>query len=245
MDKDLHTAAQISSTHNQRIFCTMPLKNLIRSAVGRKLFMAATGLVLFGFVVAHLLGNLSIYLGADGINAYAKHLHQLEPLLWIFRLGLAGAFILHVLFGVTLTLENRRARPVAYKRKKHPRSSLAGRTMIYSGLLLAAFIGFHLAHFTFRSIGPPVQLLDGELLNVFQMIVDSFQQVGFALAYIVAMTVLFFHLSHGFASLFQSTGMNNDVAVPWLDRLSRTAAIVLAAGFVSIPVLIFFDLVIK
>lgn len=95
----------------------MPLKHLIRSAVGRKLFMAVTGLILFGFVVAHLLGNLSIYLGADGINAYARHLHQLEPLLWVFRLGLLAAVGLHVLFGIIMTLENRSARPVAYKRK--------------------------------------------------------------------------------------------------------------------------------
>jgi succinate dehydrogenase / fumarate reductase cytochrome b subunit len=222
----------------------MPLKDLICSPVGRKLFMAATGLVLFGFVVAHLLGNLSIYLGADGINTYAEHLHQLEPLLWMFRIGLLAAFGLHVLFGTMLTLENRRARPIAYQRKQHRRSTLAGRTMIYSGLLLAAFIGFHLLHFTFRTIGPQVEILAGGLPNVFTMVVDSFTQVGFALAYLIAMTVLFFHLSHGFASLFQTTGINNEAALPWLERLSRAVALVLAAGFVSIPVLIFFDLVI-
>ena len=218
----------------------MPLKHLIRSAVGRKLFMAATGFILFGFVVAHLLGNLSIYLGADGINAYARHLHQLEPLLWVFRLGLLAAVGLHVLFGIILTLENRSARPVAYKQKKHPRSSLAGRTMIYSGLLLATFIGFHLLHFTFRTIGPQIEMLNGDLPNVFQMIVDSFRQAGYALTYVVAMTVLFFHISHGFASLFQTSGINNEVTLPWLGRLSRAVAIILAAGFVSIPVLIFF-----
>ncbi len=223
----------------------MPLKHLIRSAVGRKLFMAATGFILFGFVVAHLLGNLSIYLGADGINAYARHLHQLEPLLWVFRLGLLAAVGLHVLFGIILTLENRSARPVAYKRKKHPRSSLAGRTMIYSGLLLATFIGLHLLHFTFRTIGPQIEMLNGDMPNVFRMIVDSFRQAGYALTYVAAMTVLFFHISHGFASLFQTSGINNEVTLPWLGRLSRTVAIILAAGFVSIPVLIFFGLVIK
>lgn len=223
----------------------MPLKHLIRSAIGRKLFMAATGCILFGFVVAHLLGNLSVYLGADGINAYARHLHQLEPLLWVFRLGLLGAVALHVLFGITLTLENRSARPVAYKRKKHLRSSLAGRTMIYSGLLLGTFIIFHLLHFTFRAIGPQIVMLDGDLPNVFRMVVDSFSQAGYALAYVVAMTVLFFHISHGFASLFQTSGINNDATLPWLGRLSRAVAVMLAAGFVSIPVLIFFGLVIK
>jgi succinate dehydrogenase / fumarate reductase cytochrome b subunit len=228
----------------------MPLKHLIRSAVGRKLFMAATGFILFGFVVAHLLGNLSIYLGPDGINAYARHLHQLEPLLWVFRIGLAGTVALHVLFGIILTLENRSARPVAYKRKKRPSSSLASRTMIYSGLLLAAFIAFHLLHFTFRTIGPPVEILEGHLPNVFRMIVDnfkqdSFSQAGYPLAYAVAMTVLFFHISHGFASLFQTLGINNEKVLPWLGRLSQTIAVLLAAGFVSIPVLIFFDLVIK
>jgi succinate dehydrogenase / fumarate reductase cytochrome b subunit len=223
----------------------MPLKDLIRSAVGRKLFMAITGFILFGFVVAHLLGNLSIYLGANGINAYAEHLHQLEPLLWVFRIGLLVAFGLHVFFGSILTLENWKARPIVYKRKKHQRSTLAGRTMIYTGLLLALFVGFHLLHFTFRLIGPETEILAGGLPNVFLMVLESFRQVGFALAYLVAMTILFFHLSHGFASLFQTTGLNNDVASPWLERLSRAIAVALAAGFVSIPVLIFFGLVIK
>lgn len=223
----------------------MPLKDLICSPVGRKLFMAATGLVLFGFVVAHLLGNLSIYLGADGINTYAEHLHQLEPLLWVFRIGLLAAFGLHVLFGTMLTLENRRARPIAYQRKQHRRSTLAGRTMIYSGLLLAAFIGFHLLHFTFRTIGVKVApLLDG-LPDVFAMLVANFERTGFAVAYLAAMVVLFFHLSHGFASIFQTIGLNNESSLPWLQRASRVLAMLLAGGFVSIPLLIFFGLVIK
>jgi succinate dehydrogenase / fumarate reductase cytochrome b subunit len=223
----------------------MPLKHVIRSAVGRKLFMAATGIILFGFVVAHLLGNLSIYLGPEGINAYARQLHQLGPILWIFRLGLIGAAALHVLFGITLTLESRRARPVAYIRKKHLRSTLAGRTMIYSGLILATFIVFHLLHFTFRAIGPQIEMLDGGVVNVYRMIVDSFRQVGYTLAYVVAMVVLFFHISHGFASLFQTMGMNNDVTLPWMGRMSRIIAVILAAGYVSIPTLIFLGLVIK
>lgn len=111
--------------------------------------------------------------------------------------------------------------------------------MIYSGLLLAIFIGFHLLHFTFRTIGPQIEMLNGDLPNVFRMIVDSFRQVGYALTYVVAMTVLFFHISHGFASLFQTSGINNEVTLPWLGRLSHAVAIILAAGFASIPVLIF------
>lgn len=223
----------------------MPLSRLIRSTVGRKLFMAATGFILFGFVVAHLLGNLTIYFGADAINAYSRHLREIEPLLWIFRAGLLGAFALHVVFGSILALENRRARPVAYARKAHQRSTLSGRTMIYSGLLLAVFIGFHLLHFTFRTIGPEATMLAGDLPDVFQMVVDSFRQAGFALAYLVAMVVLFFHLSHGFGSMFQTVGLNNETSLPRLERSSRILATLLAAGFVSIPVLIFFCLVIK
>lgn len=223
----------------------MPLTHVIRSSVGRKMIMAATGVCLFGFVVAHLLGNLSIYFGSDAINAYARHLHQLEPLLWVFRAGLLGAFALHALFGILLTLENRRARPTPYARKTHQRSSLAGRTMIYSGLLLAAFVGFHLLHFTFRTIGVKVApLLDG-LPDVFAMLVANFERTGFAVAYLAAMVVLFFHLSHGFASIFQTIGLNNESSLPWLQRASRVLAVLLAGGFVSIPLLIFFGLVIK
>ncbi|APG45059.1 MAG: succinate dehydrogenase cytochrome b subunit [Syntrophotalea acetylenica] len=223
----------------------MPLNDMIRSAVGRKLFMAATGVALLGFVAAHLLGNLTIYLGPEGINTYAEHLHAVGMLLWVFRAGLLIAFGLHVAFGIVLTLENRRARPITYKRKNHQRSSMAGRTMIYSGALLGIFVGFHLLHFTFHAIGPPIEVLNSGLPNVFLMIVENFRHFGFALAYIIAMAALFFHLSHGFASLFQTAGLNNDATLPWLQRLSYVVAALIAAGFASIPVLIYSGLVIK
>jgi succinate dehydrogenase / fumarate reductase cytochrome b subunit len=222
----------------------MSLSNLYRGPVGRKIVMAATGLMLIGFIIAHLLGNITIYLGANGINAYAMHLHQFGPLLWVFRLGLLAIFATHVLFGVLLTLENRRARPVAYRKKRYQRTTLAGRTMIYTGLVLAAFIAGHLLHFTFRAVGPEhALLLDAQQRpDVYRMVVLSFRQVGYALAYAVAMGALFLHLGHGFGSLLQTFGLNNERSLPVTGRVSQGFGLLLLLGFVSIPALIFFGI---
>jgi succinate dehydrogenase / fumarate reductase cytochrome b subunit len=207
--------------------------------------MAVSGLLLVGFVVAHLLGNTTIFFGPAGINAYAVHLRELGPLLWIFRIGLLTAFAAHVVFGIWLTLENRAARPVPYARKNMRRTTLAGETMVYSGLVLAAFIVYHLLHFTFRVTHPDIShFFDAAgRPDIFRMVVLSFHRITITLLYLVGMGALWLHLKHGIGSLFQTLGANNDQSLPLLGRLSIIAALLLALGFSSVPLLIYFGIV--
>ena len=212
---------------------------LLKNPVGKKLIMAATGLGMIGFVVAHLLGNLSIFLGPDGINLYAARLHSLGPLLWLFRLGILGLAACHIGFGIWLTLENRAAKPQGYAVHKRLASGFSSETMIYSGLLILAFVAFHLLHFTLRVVFPEISNLADAAgrPDVFTMMVASFRKVYVAAIYVLAMAVLFFHVGHGFQSLLQTVGLNNDKTKPLLDKASPLLAFLLALGFISIPAL--------
>jgi succinate dehydrogenase / fumarate reductase cytochrome b subunit len=207
--------------------------------------MAVSGLLLIGFVITHLLGNTTIFYGPEGINAYAVHLRTLGPLLWIFRIGLLAAFAVHIWLGSWLTLENRAARPVPYARKNPRRATLSGETMIYSGLTLAAFIIYHLLHFTFRVTNPDIShFVDGAgRADIFRMVVLSFRHLAILLLYLVGMGALWLHLKHGIGSLFQTLGANNDQTLPLTGGLGQITALLLALGFISIPILIYFGIV--
>lgn len=219
---------------------------LTQSSVGRKLLMAGTGFILLLFVCVHLLGNSSIFFGPDAINAYAKHLHDLGPLVWIFRLVMLVVFGVHIALGVQLTLENKAARQVAYSAKENLRSTFSSRTMIVSGLVLLAFIIYHLLHFTLQLPGiTPFSAkanlvpLDGHLTpDVFDMVVMSFHKVFITLIYVVGMIFLFLHLGHGVQSFFQTMGWTNDKSFEGIGVFGKAVAIVLLLGYVSIPVLI-------
>jgi succinate dehydrogenase / fumarate reductase cytochrome b subunit len=201
--------------------------------------MAITGQLMVLFVIVHLLGNSSIFVGADGINAYAKHLHDLGPLVWVFRLVMLGLISLHVFFGIQLTLENSAATPGSYAVKAQRRATFASNTMIWTGLLLGLFIVYHLAHFTGRVF--PGMVLGTDALgrfDVYSMVVASFSNGGVVFVYFAAMVALFLHLSHGIQSFFQTLGWNNECTLPKLNALGKTVAFVLLFGYISIPVTI-------
>lgn len=223
----------------------MQLMQLFRSSVGRKLFMACSGLMLAGFVAAHLLGNTTLFAGSAAINAYAAQLHKLGPVLWIFRLGLLGALLAHVLFGIWLTLQNRAAKPIGYAKKTTQTTTLAAETMIYTGLALLAFVVYHLLHFTLRKVGLEPSLFSDAAgqVDVFRMVVLSFQQWPLVLLYIGGLAALFLHLSHGISSIFQTLGACNEYLLPLLRKVGFIAALGLAAGYLSIPILTYFGLV--
>lgn len=223
----------------------MQLMQLFRSSVGRKLFMACSGLMLAGFVAAHLLGNMTLFAGSAAINAYAEQLHKLGPVLWIFRFGLLGALLVHVTFGIWLTLQNRAAKPIGYAKKTVQSTTLAAETMIYSGLALLAFVSYHLLHFTLRKVGLDPSLFSGPSgqVDVFRMVVLSFQQWPLVLLYAGGLTALFLHLSHGISSIFQTLGACNDQLLPLLRRAGLVAALALLVGYLSIPLLTFFGFV--
>ncbi|OQY22630.1 MAG: succinate dehydrogenase/fumarate reductase cytochrome b subunit [Desulfobacteraceae bacterium 4572_35.2] len=221
---------------------------MLQSSIGRKLVMAATGMCLVGFVIVHLLGNSSIFIGANGINAYAEHLHALGPIVWIFRVVLLGLFGLHIFFGIQLTLENRAARPIDYNQKKNIRTSFGAETMIYTGLVILVFAVYHLFHFTMHLTNPEISVsaLPMDALgrnDVFTMMILSFQKFFISSIYVGAMVTLLLHLSHGVQSLFQTFGVLNGNTLPIMEKIARAAAIVIFVGFISIPVSILLGLI--
>ncbi len=211
---------------------------VVKNMVGRKILMAITGQLMVLFIIAHLAGNLSIFI-PGGINAYAAHLHALAPLLWSARIILIASAIIHIFFGVQLTLENWRANHVHYAVKKKLRANFAGDNMIWTGLLLLAFAIYHLLQFTFR-VTPDVasrlsSLSSGAEFDVYAMVVGSFQHGAIAALYEGALVVLFLHLFHGIQAFFQTMGWNNDCTLPVISRIGRIAALVFLLGYSVIP----------
>lgn len=209
------------------------------SSIGRKVLMGATGLIMVLFVIVHLLGNSSIFAGPDGINAYAEKLRGLGPFVWAFRLFMLVMLGIHVLFGILVTLDNWSANPEKYKVKKMLKATFAGETMIWTGLLLLAFIVYHLLQFTVR-ITPDVILGEDAKgrFDVFGMVTGSFRHASIAAIYVAAMVTLFLHLSHGIQSVFQTIGWNNEKTLPTFNRISKALAVLFLLGYSSIPVLI-------
>jgi succinate dehydrogenase / fumarate reductase cytochrome b subunit len=205
---------------------------LLSSTIGRKAVMAVTGLVLYGFVVGHMLGNLQIYLGPEAINAYGEFLqHFLHGQgIWIARSVLLLAVALHIWAAVSLTLANWSARPLGYREWQAQESTYASRTMVWSGPLLAAFIVYHLAHFTLGSAHP-----DFVRGDVFRNMVVGFQNPFASAFYILAMLALGLHMYHGFWSMLQTLGLSH----PRWNRVRRGLSLLLAgavvAGNISIP----------
>lgn len=221
------------------------LTRVARSSIGAKWIMALTGIMLVGFLVAHLSGNLLIYSGQDATNAYAVGLRALPfQALWILRIAILIAFVLHVSTGFRLTRKNKAARPQDYACKDTIQASFASRSMMYSGLLILLYLIYHLLHFTFRTVNNTGELVDSlGRPDVYTMVIQGFRQPGVSFVYILSMLVLGLHLSHGISSVFQTLGINH----PKYNRLIRTLgpllAWVLALGFISIPVSVWLGLV--
>jgi succinate dehydrogenase / fumarate reductase cytochrome b subunit len=212
---------------------------LLSDSIGRKAVVAITGLSMVLFVVVHLLGNSTIFAGPDGINAYAEKLHGLGPFVWAFRLVMLCLLGLHVIFAVLLTLENRAANPGKYAVKKMLKANFASETMIWTGLLLLAFLVYHLLQFTAR-VTPDIVLGNDakNRVDVFTMVFTSFRITPIALVYVAAMVTLFLHLSHGIQSVFQSIGLNNDKTMPQFGVLGKLLSALFLVGYSAIPVLI-------
>ena len=208
----------------------------LSSTVGKKILMAITGFLLILFLCVHLLGNSFIYFNL--INAYGQRLHSVPPLVWAARIGMVILFAVHIFFGITLTLENWAARPQAYKVKKSLRATFAGRTMIWTGLVIAAFLIYHILHFAMKVTNPDISQFEDDLGrdDVFRMIVLSFQNVLIAGGYIAALIAVFLHLYHGIQSFVQTFGLNSDASIPVVEKTGGGIAFILFLGYVSIPV---------
>jgi succinate dehydrogenase / fumarate reductase cytochrome b subunit len=214
-----------------------PSASPLRSSIGRKLAVAVTGVMLLGFLIAHLAGNLQIFRGREAINAYAAGLRHLGPLLWVARIGLIVVALVHVALTVQLAAENRVARPVRYRATGRIQTTLQARSMTLTGLMVLAFVGFHLAHLTWGLLNPAqARLLDPEgRPDVFSMMVLGFQQPAIAGTYMLAMVLLGLHLIHGLNSVWQTLGINHP---RWNGLLAGTGPLLgtlIVGGYLAIP----------
>ncbi len=210
------------------------------------MIVAITGIILILFVIGHLLGNLQIFLGPDWINGYSQNLRDLGPLLWAIRIFLLAAVTIHIYATIQLAIENRRARPDPYIDKHHVKATFASRHMVMSGLIVLAFIIYHIAHFTVRVTDRRFPLLKADPLNhydVYSMMVYGFQNYLVSGFYVLGLFLLALHLSHGSSSFFQSLGLNDRKLTPRLALGGRIFAWLLFAGYTSIPIAILLGLI--
>jgi succinate dehydrogenase / fumarate reductase cytochrome b subunit len=216
------------------------LSRFYASSIGKKILVALTGLVLIGFVFGHMIGNLLIFAGKDAINEYG---HLLQTALhgggvWIARIGLLAAVVVHIVATIQLTKANRAARKDAYGKHKAQVSGKASHTMIWSGLTILAFIVYHLLHFTVR-VGNDYDtyktVLHGETVHdVYRMVIAGFSWAPASIFYIIAMLLLSSHLSHGFSSLFQTLGISTDKTEPLFKKAGYAFAGLILVGNCSI-----------
>lgn len=200
------------------------------STVGKKAVMAISGIVLFLFILAHLLGNLQFFEGRDKMDAYGRFLRIEPALLWGARITLLMMVLLHIWSSIQLALVKNRARPEGYAKKKAITSTYASRTMYWSGPIIAVFVIYHLLDFTFGVVNPG--FTEGA---VYDNIVHGFQNPIVSAFYIFAMALLCMHLYHGAWSMFQTLGVGSPRYTPLLRRLAALLSIAIFVGFTSIP----------
>ncbi len=206
------------------------------SSIGRKVLMAFTGLLLIGFLVAHLAGNLLIFKGADSFNHYSHALVS-NPLIYVAEIGLLLLFVGHLVSGIAVTLKNRAARPEPYARQERAghtsHKSLSSITMIFTGLVVLGFVPLHIWTFKF---GAYYESAEPGMRDIHRLVLEEFQNPAWVAWYVLAMVVVGFHLWHGFGSAFETLGVHYRVP---LRRFGQGLAVVLAGGFLLIPVLVF------
>jgi len=220
------------------------LLDLYSTAVGKKYVMAITGIGMMGFVLFHMIGNLKMYQGAESLNHYAEFLKELlyplapkQSVLWILRGGLITMLVLHLHAALTLTRLNRHARPVKYQSARdYQVASFASRSMRLSGLVVIAFLVWHLLDLTFGAVNTVGA--DGEYVRaeVYDNVVRSFDRPVVAVFYIIANVLLGIHLFHGSWSIFQSLGWNNPRFNKWRRAFAGGFATVVVVGNISFPV---------
>jgi len=200
------------------------------SSVGKKLLMALTGLAFVGFLAVHLAGNFIIYAGKAAFNGYAEKLQALGPFLYLFRTGLIAFAMVHILTGLILFLQNRKARPVGYRTHASAGGrTLSSRTMPYTGLIILSFVIFHLFHFTF---------VDKTSTTIFDLVTAAFNQPVWVALYAALMAVVALHVRHGFWSAFQTIGANHPKYMPAISLLSFAAGLAVGVGFGLLPIVI-------
>ncbi len=218
------------------------------SSIGKKIVMAVTGVSMAMFACIHLIGNSTIFGWLNGgVNAYAHHLHALPlPIIIGFRSVLGLLLAIHVWYGIKLTLENSSGRPQQYAVKATKKTTFSSENMIWTGVILLAFLIYHLLHFTLQTISPETAALKNlvfvngiDMPDVFSMMSAAFKNVAMLAIYGLGMVALFLHLAHGIQSFFQTMGWNNGKTLCIITKVSTLVALGLLFGYMSIPMLLF------
>lgn len=208
---------------------------LYDTTIGKKVVMAVSGLVLYGFVIAHMLGNLQVFLGPEQLNGYAKKLQDLGPLLWMTRAVLLTAVVAHVVTSLQLIWLSSSARPIGYRMKKNLATSYAALTMKFGGIALFLFIVYHLAHFTAPGLAMS-SAYHHQPHDVYANVVNGFRVPWVTAVYVLGQIFLGMHLYHGSWSLFQSLGMNHPKYNETRKFLAQTIGVFVAVGNIAMPV---------
>jgi len=221
------------------------LVGLLSTSIGQKLVLAVSGLALVGFLVVHMLGNLTIFQGPEAMNGYAAWLKG-HPLLWAARAGLISLFLIHIALAISLAWSNRKSRPIGYYHVRvNQEATIVSRYVVLTGLLVLCFLVYHILHFTLGVIQPEHSLFltaNGRH-DVYKMVVLSFQVPIVALSYLVAMVVLGLHLAHGLGSLFQTFGLFHETYTGLIRLGCIVAASLIVIGNASIPLAIWLGLI--
>ena len=216
------------------------MRDFYRSTIGKKIIMAVTGLIWVGFVILHMAGNLQTFLGAEKLNNYAAMLHgPLEEVVWLQRVVLFVALVLHVLMAFQLTRRSAAARPVGYQMREPQVSTLSSRLMRWGGVLLLVFIVLHILHFTTRDIGP-AGFADGVdakgRFDLYRAVTTSFQIWWVTALYVLAMIFLGFHLWHGAWASIRTLGYAKPSENPLKRRIAAGLATLVWVGFILVPI---------
>ncbi|HEX9160467.1 MAG TPA: succinate dehydrogenase cytochrome b subunit [Thermoanaerobaculia bacterium] len=223
------------------------LGNFYRSAVGKKAVMAVTGVILFGWIFLHMVGNLKLYLGPEHMNEYAHWLRTLgtpalpqTTALWISRLVLLVAVVLHIHAAYALTMMNRAARPVAYRDRDYVAATYAARTMRWGGVIILLFVIYHLLHLTVGARVAPQTFIEND---PYHNVVAGFQIWWVAAVYIIANLALGLHLYHGVWSMFNSVGLNHPRFNAWRRHFATIFAVLITVANISFPISVLIGIV--
>jgi succinate dehydrogenase / fumarate reductase cytochrome b subunit len=223
----------------------MSLGTHLKSSIGEKTLMAVTGVFLLLFVIGHMLGNLQVFVGPEYLNAYAAKLQSLGPLLWAIRLFLLGTMAAHIWAAARVVRRSVTARPVKYAMQKDLATNFAAKTMLISGSLILVFVIYHVLHFTSGNIDPIGAFAEahiGEDIDVYGMVIASFQHLPTTIIYSVAMVLLCMHISHGASSLVQTLGLRS-CSDKCRGKIGPALAGFLLIGNLSIPLSIYFGFI--
>ncbi|RPH44884.1 MAG: succinate dehydrogenase cytochrome b subunit [Planctomycetota bacterium] len=222
------------------------LGRFLGSTIGLKILMAITGVVMFGYLIGHVTGNMLLFAGPQAINNYSKFLHDSKGLLWGTRIILLGAVVVHIWATLRFLKLRSDARPVAYEVKKPHGTTFAARTMYWSGPVIALFIVYHILHLTTGTVHPTYSKnVDPttHTVDVYANLVEGFQRPLASGIYILAMLAIGFHLSHGIWSMLQTIGVNRPNWEPALRCLAVIAAVLICGGFIAVPAAVLLGIV--